>query len=42
MALSLGSALATRVYLGATEINLAYFGATITSDFINAKSGIQR
>jgi len=28
MALSLGSALATRVYLGATEINLAYFGAT--------------
>jgi len=27
MALSLGSALATRVYLGATEINLAYFGA---------------
>ena len=28
MALSLGSALATKVYLGATEINLAYFGAT--------------
>jgi len=28
MALSLGSALATRVYLGATEINLAYFGTT--------------
>ena len=28
MALSLGSALATRVYLGATEIDLAYFGAT--------------
>ena len=28
MALSLGSSLATKVYLGATEINLAYFGAT--------------
>ena len=28
MSLSLGSALATRVYLGATEIDLAYFGAT--------------
>jgi len=28
MALSLGSSLATKIYLGATEINLAYFGAT--------------
>ena len=28
MALSFGSSLATKVYLGATEINLAYFGAT--------------
>ena len=28
MALSLGSALATKVYLGATEVSLAYLGAT--------------
>ena len=28
MALSFGSSLAAKVYLGATEINLAYFGAT--------------
>lgn len=28
MALALGSSLASKVYLGATEINLAYFGAT--------------
>ena len=27
MALSLGSALATKVYLGATEVSLAYLGA---------------
>ena len=28
MALSLGSALATKVYLGATEVSQAYLGAT--------------